>query len=997
MQTNQANEPSPEQSRLQEDREGRAAWKKWGPYLSERQWGTVREDYSSSGDAWNYFSHDNAQYRAYRWGEDGLAGISDDRQLLCFALALWNGRDPILKERLFGLSNSEGNHGEDVKEYYFYLDSTPTHSYMKYLYKYPQAEYPYVPIIEANRQRDKHAPEYELLDTGIFDEDRYFDVFVQYAKREPEDILIQITVCNRGPEPAEIHVLPTAWFRNTWSWGRKDEKPELKVLAAGTDVRAIAARHRLLGERFLYCEGVVDLLFTENETNTERAFNQPNQQPYCKDGIIQAVVRGNKNAINPELRGTKASAHYQLAVPAKGSQTVRLRLTDQPPDRLQDPFGDAFDAALKARHSESDAFYEVITPATLTKDQAHVMRQALAGMLWSKQYFYYDLAEWLREHGDKPEEGVRARVRNKDWFHMYNADIISMPDKWEYPWYAVWDLAFHTVPLSLVDVDFAKEQLRLFLGHHYLHPSGQMPAYEWNFGDVNRPVHPWAVWTVYSYEKQLRGRGDVGFLKFCFEKLSLNFTWWVNRKDEDGNNVFAGGFLGLDNIGVFDRSSALPTGGNLDQSDGTAWMAFFASMMLQIAIELAMEDDPHYEAMALKFFEHFLWIASAMDNRSVTGIKLWDHEDGIHYDVLRFPDGNGVRLKVRSLVGLMPLAATAVLPADLRERLPRFFEQAQWFLERHPHTAAVLTVPLNVGAGGSRILSLVNPDKLRRILGYMLNENEFLSPYGIRSLSRYHAEHPYVFNAGGQEYRVGYVPGDSDSGMFGGNSNWRGPIWMPMQLMLIRALVNQYAHLGNDFKVECPVGSGRQLNLLEVSQELARRLSRLFIRNKQGHRPAHGDHSRWNDEHWRDHVLFYEYFHGDTGAGIGASHQTGWTGLIAFLIQGFTEVDAEQVMEKGMIAVTEASAEAAKEANTTEAVQVAEEVHKDVAEKVVAQVMEAVQQQVTEAVLDQGRQAAQIQEKVEQIVMEKIAEAVRKKADEVTQAETCVDEGKEVL
>ncbi|HZM93648.1 MAG TPA: hypothetical protein VFB92_09515 [Vicinamibacterales bacterium] len=997
MQTNQANEPSPEQSRLQEDREGRAAWKKWGPYLSERQWGTVREDYSSSGDAWNYFSHDNAQYRAYRWGEDGLAGISDDRQLLCFALALWNGRDPILKERLFGLSNSEGNHGEDVKEYYFYLDSTPTHSYMKYLYKYPQAEYPYVPIIEANRQRDKHAPEYELLDTGIFDEDRYFDVFVQYAKREPEDILIQITVCNRGPEPAEIHVLPTAWFRNTWSWGRKDEKPELKVLAAGTDVRAIAARHRLLGERFLYCEGVVDLLFTENETNTERAFNQPNQQPYCKDGIIQAVVRGNKNAINPELRGTKASAHYQLAVPAKGSQTVRLRLTDQPPDRLQDPFGDAFDAALKARHSESDAFYEVITPATLTKDQAHVMRQALAGMLWSKQYFYYDLAEWLREHGDKPEEGVRARVRNKDWFHMYNADIISMPDKWEYPWYAVWDLAFHTVPLSLVDVDFAKEQLRLFLGHHYLHPSGQMPAYEWNFGDVNPPVHPWAVWTVYSYEKQLRGRGDVGFLKFCFEKLSLNFTWWVNRKDEDGNNVFAGGFLGLDNIGVFDRSSALPTGGNLDQSDGTAWMAFFASMMLQIAIELAMEDDPHYEAMALKFFEHFLWIASAMDNRSVTGIKLWDHEDGIHYDVLRFPDGNGVRLKVRSLVGLMPLAATAVLPADLRERLPRFFEQAQWFLERHPHTAAVLTVPLNVGAGGSRILSLVNPDKLRRILGYMLNENEFLSPYGIRSLSRYHAEHPYVFNAGGQEYRVGYVPGDSDSGMFGGNSNWRGPIWMPMQLMLIRALVNQYAHLGNDFKVECPVGSGRQLNLLEVSQELARRLSRLFIRNKQGHRPAHGDHSRWNDEHWRDHVLFYEYFHGDTGAGIGASHQTGWTGLIAFLIQGFTEVDAEQVMEKGMIAVTEASAEAAKEANTTEAVQVAEEVHKDVAEKVVAQVMEAVQQQVTEAVLDQGRQAAQIQEKVEQIVMEKIAEAVRKKADEVTQAETCVDEGKEVL
>jgi hypothetical protein len=590
---------------------------------------------------------------------------------------------------------------------------------------------------------------------------------------------------------------------------------------------------------------------------------------------------------------------------------------------------------------------------------------------------------------------VRAQVRNKDWFHMYNADVISMPDKWEYPWFAVWDLAFHTIPLSLVDVDFAKEQLRLFLGHHYLHPNGQMPAYEWNFNDVNPPVHPWAVWTVYSYEKQLRGRGDLSFLKFCFEKLSLNFTWWVNRKDVDGNNVFSGGFLGLDNIGVFDRSSALPTGGYLEQSDGTAWMAFFASMMLQIAIELAIEDDPHYEAMALKYFEHFLWIAAAMDNVSFTGIKLWDHSDGIHYDVLRFPDGNGVSLKVRSLVGLMPLTATAVLPADLRERLPRFFEEAQWFLERHPHTAAVLTVPLNVGAGGSRILSLVNPDKLRRILGYMLDENEFLSPFGIRSLSRYHAEHPYVFNVSGQEYRVGYVPGDSDSGMFGGNSNWRGPIWLPMQLMLIRALVNQYAHLGNDFKVECPVGSGRQLNLLEVSQEIARRLSRLFLRDKQGRRPAHGNHRRWNEEHWRDHVLFYEYFHADTGEGIGASHQTGWTGVIAFLIQGFTEVEADQVLEKGMIALTEASAEVAKDADKPEAAQVAEEVHEQVAEAVVAQVIETVQQQVTEAV--QGGQAEQLQQKIEQIVMEKIADAVQKKADEVTQADTGADEKKEVL
>jgi hypothetical protein len=996
METPQTNPPSTEQTRLQEDREGRAPWKKWGPYLSERQWGTVREDYSANGDAWNYFSHDQAQYRAYRWGEDGLAGISDNRQLLCFALALWNGRDPILKERLFGLTNGEGNHGEDVKEYYFYLDCTPTHSYMKYLYKYPQAAYPYVPLIEANRARDKHAPEYELLDTGVFEEDRYFDVFVEYAKAEPEDMLIQVTVCNRGPEPAEIHVLPTLWFRNTWSWGRKEEKPEVKVLAAGAGVGAIAARHRLLGDRFLYCEGAADLLFTENETNRQRAFNQPNPQPYCKDGIIHAVVHGNRNAVNPELRGTKASAHYRLAVPAKGSRTVRLRLTDLPPGRLGSPFGEAFAASFRARQTEADAFYEGLTPKTLTRDEAQVTRQALAGMLWSKQYFYYDLAEWLREHGDKPEEGVRVQVRNRDWFHMYNADIISMPDKWEYPWYAVWDLAFHTIPLALVDVDFAKEQLVLFLGHHYLHPNGQMPAYEWNFSDVNPPVHPWAVWMVYSYEKELRERGDLDFLKFCFEKLALNFTWWVNRKDVDGNNVFSGGFLGLDNIGVFDRSSPLPTGGHLEQSDGTAWMAFYASVMLQIAIELALEAEPHYEAMALKYFEHFMWIASAMDNLSYTGVRLWDHDDGIYYDVLRLPDGSGVRLKVRSLVGLLPLAATTVLPANVREKLPRFFDEAQAFLERHPFTAATVTVPLQVGAGGSRILSLVNQDKLRRILGYMLNEREFLSPYGIRSLSRHHAEHPYMFDVGSQDYRVAYVPGDSDTGMFGGNSNWRGPIWMPMQLMLIRALVNQYAHLGNNFTVECPIGSGRQMNLLEVGQEIARRLSRLFLLDDEGRRPAHGNHSRWRDADWRDHVLFYEYFHGDTGVGIGASHQTGWTGVIAFLMQGFTTVDAEKILEKGMTAVAEVSAELARESDTPEARQVAEvakEVHEQVAEKVADQLLEVVQQQVIEAV-----QSEQVQEKVEEIVMEKVADAVRKKATEVQQENgQRTEEKKEVL
>jgi hypothetical protein len=995
MPPQQTHESPSEQTRLQEDREGRAPWKKWGPYLSERQWGTVREDYSDNGDAWNYFSHDQAQYRAYRWGEDGLAGISDNRQLLCFALALWNGKDPILKERLFGLTNSEGNHGEDVKEYYFYLDSTPTHSYMKYLYKYPQAAYPYQAIIEGNRARDKQAPEYELLDTGIFDEDRYFDVFVEYAKAEPEDMLVRITVCNRGPEPAEIHVLPTLWFRNTWSWGGNEDKPEITLAATGADVRAVGAKHRLLGERFLYCEGTVDLLFTENDTNTQRAFNQPNQQPYCKDGIIHCVVGGKTDAVNPQLCGTKAAAHYRRTVPARGAQTIHLRLTDQPPDRMRAPFGKDFEAAFKARQAEADAFYDEITPKTVTSDEARVMRQALAGMLWSKQFFYYDVSRWLREHGDKPEEGIRARVRNKDWFHMYNADIISMPDKWEYPWYAVWDLAFHTVPLSLVDVDFAKEQLRVFLGHHYLHPNGQMPAYEWNFDDVNPPVHPWAVWTVYSYDKQVRGRGDVAFLKFCFEKLSLNFTWWVNRKDADGNNVFSGGFLGLDNIGVFDRSSPLPTGGHLDQSDGTAWMAFYASMLLQIAVELAIEDDPHYEAMALKYFEHFLWIASAMDNLSYTGVKLWDHEDGFYYDVLRFPDGNGVKLKVRSLVGLLPLAATAVLPADLRERLPRFFDEAQWFLEKHPHTAAVLTVPLQVGAGGSRILALVNPGKLRRMLGYMLSESEFLSPYGIRSLSRCHAEQPYVFNAAGQDYRVGYVPGDSDTGMFGGNSNWRGPIWMPMQLMLIRGLVNQFAHLGKDFTVECPVGSGRQMNLLEVSQEIARRLSRLFVRDHEGRRPAQGSHSRWNDEHWRDHILFYEYFHGDTGAGIGASHQTGWTGVIAFLIHGFTAVDEERVLEKGMTAVTEVSAEVAKDAAQPAAVEIAEEVHEELAEQFVAQMVDAIEQQVTKAVQGEGET---LQAKVEEIVMAKVAEAVQEKLEEVQQQNgQGTEEKKEVL
>jgi hypothetical protein len=992
-----ASDSGVEFARLQEDREGQAPWKKWGPYLSERQWGTVREDYSQDGNAWDYFTHEQSQFRAYRWGEDGLAGISDSGQLLCFAITLWNGKDAILKERLFGLSNSQGNHGEDVKEYYFYLDSTPTHSYMKYLYKYPQAAYPYQDLVETNKKRDKRTSEYELLDTGIFDENRYFDVLVEYAKGEPEDVLIKITVTNRGPEAAEVHVLPTLWFRNTWSWDKGRDKPGLKLVAAGGDVRAIAAQHQSLGDRFLYCEGHPDLLFTENDTNTQRAFGQPNKGPYVKDGINNYVVAADKGAINPELRGTKAAGHYRFSVPAGRAQVIRLRLTDQAPTQLQSPFGGSFESTFGTRLQEANAFYKAITPKGVSEDHARVLRQALAGMLWTKQFFNYDLAVWLHEHGDKREAGVRINVRNKDWFHMYNADIISMPDKWEYPWFAVWDLAFHTIPLSIVDTDFAKEQLRLFLGHHYLHPNGQIPAYEWNFSDVNPPVHAGAVWYVYRYDKQLRGgRGDVGFLKFCFEKLSLNFTWWVNRKDPSGNNVFSGGFLGLDNIGVFDRSSPLPTGGYLEQSDGTTWMAIFASRMLQIAIELAVEDDPIYEAMALKYFEHFMWIASAMDHLGVSGVRLWDHEDGFYYDVLRFPDGNGVRLKVRSLVGLLPLAATAILPADLRERLPRFFDQAQWFLERHPYTAAIVTAPLDVGAGGSRILSLLNPDKVRRLLGYMLNEKEFLSDYGIRSLSRHHQDNPYVFNAAGQEYRVGYVPGDSDTGMFGGNSNWRGPIWLPMNFMLIEGLINLFAFLGGDFKVECPTGSGRFLNLLEVGEELGGRLARLFLRNREGRRPAMGNHPRWSDPQWRDLVLFYEFFHGDTGAGLGASHQTGWTGSIAMFLQTYGTVEEEQVLEKGAGAVTESSVHIVQEAAGEPVVaQVAESVHEEVVDKVVESVVEAVQEKVAEAV--QVPDAPAIKEKIAEIVMEKVAEAVQKKAEETQQQGLPTEEKKQVL
>ena len=884
--------------RLEAARDKRVPWKKWGPYLSERQWGTVREDYSQNGDAWNYFSHEQARSRAYHWGEDGLGGISDDKQQLCFALALWNGKDPILKERLFGLTNSEGNHGEDVKDYYFYLDSTPTHSYMKYLYKYPQAAFPYEDLLANTRRRNRGDMEYELLDTGIFNENRYFDVFVEYAKQTPEDILIEISVSNRGPEPATLHVLPTLWFRNTWTWWPDTPRPSLQQASSNKGGAAVAALHTQLGERYLYCEGNASLLFTENETNNGRIFGTPNASPYVKDAINDYVVHGKQDAVNPKHTGTKAAAHYQLNVGAGKTATIRLRLNDLAPAAMGDPFSN-FDKVMQTRRDEADEFYRGITPETVSKDEALVMRQALAGMLWSKQYFFFDVDKWLDEHGVDPLQRDAREMRNSEWFHMINDHVISMPDKWEYPWYAAWDLAFHTIALSAVDEDFAKEQLSLMLQDFFLHPTGQIPAYEWNFSDVNPPVHAWATIFNYRNEQALRGRGDLEFLKRSFTKLMLNFSWWVNRKDRFGKNVFEGGFLGLDNIGVFDRSAPLPTGGHLEQADGTAWVSLFCQNMFEIAVELAAHDS-FFEDMATKFAEHFLWIARAMNQTGPDG--MWDEEDGFYYDVLRLPDGNAQRLKVRSMVGLLPICATTVIEPWQRERVPRVMEILGERLRRMPELLDSIhpTGPGHLGYGERGIAALVNPERLRRILSRMLDENEFLSPYGIRALSRYHAEHPYAFNVGGQEYRVNYLPAESDTGMFGGNSNWRGPIWMPVNALLIRGLMSFYLYYGDSFKVECPTGSGKMMNLFEVSREIANRLTRIFLRDKSGRRPVYGGTEKFqNDPYWKDHILFYEYFHGDNGAGLGASHQTGWTGLVAKMIELFGRLDAHQLLEAG--------------------------------------------------------------------------------------------------
>jgi hypothetical protein len=893
-----------EKMRLQQAKEINIPWKKWGPYLSERQWGTVREDYSENGDAWNFFTHDHARSRAYRWGEDGIAGISDDKQRLCFALALWNGKDAILKERYFGLTNSEANHGEDVKEYYFYLDSTPTHSYMKTLYKYPQAAYPYGDLVQTNSHRSREEMEYELLDTGVFHEDRYFDVFIEYAKAGPEDILVKITAINRGPEASYLQLLPTLWFRNDWSsWiaesNRAAEKPILRQIQTEAGVTALKANHSKIGEFVLSCDGDVPLLFTENETNHEKLFGQKNESPHVKDGINDYVVYGNQAAVNPEKEGTKAAAQYQLEIGAGQTSVIRLRLTKNPAEGNANPFGKAFDKVFADRLSEADEFYRSVIPSTVTADQANVMRQALAGMLLSKQFFFFDGDNWLDEHNSNPLHTGYRNSRNSEWYHMLNEDIISMPDKWEYPWYAAWDLAFHTLPLSIVDPDFAKDQMQLMLRGAYLHPNGQLPAYEWNFSDVNPPVHAWATLFLHMTEKALTGETDVEFLKSAFNKLLLNFTWWVNRKDRFGKNVFEGGFLGLDNIGVFDRSAPLPTGGNLEQADGTSWMALFSQNMLEIAVELAAKD-PSYEDMVFKFVEHFYFIASAMNRSGDEG--MWDEEDGFYYDLLRLPDGSAHRLKVRSLVGLLPICATTVVEKWQRDRIPKAMDHIYERLRRMPELRATMhpTGPGYTGVDDRGILALVSPERLRRILTKMLDENEFLSPHGIRSISKFHKDHPFVLHVGGQEYRVDYLPAESNTGMFGGNSNWRGPVWMPMNVMIIRALLNYYLYYGDNFKIECPTGSGKMMNLFEVSREISDRLTSIFTRNEEGKRPVYGGLDKFqNDPNWRDYILFHEYFHGDNGAGLGASHQTGWTGVVAKLIQLFGTLDAKQTLEGG--------------------------------------------------------------------------------------------------
>ena len=875
-----------EGKRLDENRQRTAHWNRWGPYLSERAWGTVREDYSPNGTAWDYFPHDHARSRAYRWNEDGLGGICDRHQHICFAIALWNGRDPILKERLFGLTNSEGNHGEDVKEYYFYLDNTPTHAYMKYLYKYPQAAFPYAELVAENRRRDRTQPEYELLDTGVFAESRYFDVFIEYAKGSPEDILIEITIANRGPEDAPLDLLPTIWFRNTWSWDGTQSKPQLYQNDHVSEHACIELDDPYYGQRYLYCQPPDELLFTENDTNFQRLYGAQNSSPYVKDGFHAYVVNGRQDAVNPTRRGTKAAARYRLKVPAGQSARIRLRFTDQLWAMHSDPFAADFDRILALRQEETDEFYASIIPETLSADAKNIMRQALAGLLWSKQFYHYEVKRWLDgDPAQSPPPSERLHGRNHEWMHLYNADVISVPDKWEFPWYAVWDLAFHCVTLALVDPEFAKAQLTLILREWYMHPSGKLPAYEWAFDDVNPPVLAWAALRVYQIEQARWGMGDRHFLERTFHKLLLNFTWWVNRKDAMGTNIFQGGFLGLDNIGVFDRNQPLPAGMILGQSDGTSWMAVYCLSLLAMALELAQED-PVYEDVASKFWEHFLYIAHAMYDCGEDRISLWDERDGFFYDVLRLPDGEQQPLKIHSLVGLVPLFAVIVAADEVLEKFPGFRRRMKWFMANRPEMTGSIASIMECGQHSRLLMSVVRPEQLRRVLQIMLDEHEFLSPYGIRSVSQVHREHPYSVRRFGVEHTLSYEPGEATSILFGGNSNWRGPIWMPVNYLLIEALQRFDYYFGDSYMVECPTGSGQMKTLNEVAVELSRRVASIFLRDQEGRRPVHGAQEIFQkDPYWKDLVLFYEYFHGDSGCGCGASHQTGWTALVAKLLQ----------------------------------------------------------------------------------------------------------------
>jgi hypothetical protein len=872
---------NPEQKRLEKDRE-KALWHRWGPYLSERQWGTVREDYSPFSTAWEYLPHDHARSRAYRWGEDGIAGICDRWQQLCLAVALWNGADPILKERLFGLTGNEGNHGEDVKEYYFFLDCVPSHSYMKILYRYPQRAFPYAALVEENKRRTRLDPEFELIDTGVLDEDRFFDVFVEYAKAAPDDILAKITVVNRGPQRATLTLLPTLWFRNVWSWKAGIAKPSLEQESGEPDIKVIRAAHERLGTFRLYCEEAEELLFTENETNFERLFGTPNVSPYVKDGINACIVAGNRKAVNPSQIGTKCAVRYSLDVASGETQIVRLRLTNR---TLSEPFGD-FETTLERRIAEADEFYREFNPFPVSDDERSVQRRALAGLLWSKQFYNYVIHDWLR--GDPlqpPPPPSRLHGRNSGWDHFYSDDVVAMPDTWEYPWFAAWDLAFHCVALALVDPEYAKIQLSLLTREYYMHPNGQIPAYEWAFGDVNPPVQAWAAYRVYKIERKQTGRGDLFFLERVFQKLLLSFTWWVNRKDVGGRNVFQGGFLGLDNVGVFDRSAPLPEGGRLDQADGTSWMGVFTLNMLRIALELALEM-PVYEDIASKFFEHFLLIADAMNKIGGDEDRgLWDDEDGFYYDYLH-ADGNVVPLRIRSLVGLTPLFAVETFDGTFRQKLPSLSKKMDWFVQNRPDLIENIAEMQAGGVGTHHILSIVDRNRLGRLLARMLDEDEFLSPYGIRSLSREHAQHPYSLELAGREYTIDYEPAESTSGLFGGNSNWRGPVWFPINFLIIESLQKYHHFYGDDFKVEMPTGSGKLMTLWDVSMELSHRLIHIFTRDADGRRAVFGGNEIFQRSPlWRDYVPFYEYFHGDNGAGLGASHQTGWTALVAKFVQ----------------------------------------------------------------------------------------------------------------